>query len=107
LAVVAGITLAAAPACAEEPAVVVTITNFAFSPATVTIKKGQTVRWVNQDFAPHTATADGETAEGDALFDTDTIGAGRLAEKTFDQAGSFAYHCGFHRGMKATVVVLE
>jgi len=36
----------------------VTIQNFAFSPATLTVKVGDTVTWTNQDSAGHSATAD-------------------------------------------------
>lgn len=93
---------------AQEQPVTVTITNFTFSPAVVTIQKGQTVRWVNQDSTQHTATADDEAEDGAALFDTDAInGFGGAAEKKFEQAGTFPYHCGFHNGMKATVIVQE
>src|SRR4051812_37207134 len=45
----------------------VTIQNFAFSPATLTIKVGDKVTWTNQDSAPHSATAD------DNSFDTGVI----------------------------------
>src|SRR5581483_10970322 len=42
----------------------VTIQNFAFSPATITIKAGDSVTWTNQDTVGHSATAD------DTSFDT-------------------------------------
>ena len=40
----------------------VSIQNFAFSPAAITVKKGATVTWTNQDSTAHTVTeTDGKT----------------------------------------------
>jgi hypothetical protein len=38
------------------------IKNFAFSPATLTVKTGSTVTWTNQDAAPHQVASDGTRA---------------------------------------------
>src|SRR5438105_13999614 len=46
------------------------IKDFAFSPATLTVKVGDTVTWTNQDSAPHSATAD------DSSFDTGVLSKG-------------------------------
>ncbi len=79
----------------------VTIQNFAFSPATLTIAAGDKVVWTNRDTSPHTATSD--TGNG--------INTGSLSKDqsstavTFSGAGTFTYHCAFHSGMTATIVV--
>ena len=78
----------------------VSIANFAFSPATLTVKVGTTVTWSNTDSATHTVTwADGSPASGSL-----TVG-GTAYTRTFDSPGTFAYACGIHAAMKGTVVV--
>jgi len=81
---------------AEEP---VTIENFAFDPADLTVSVGDTVTWSNKDSTAHTATADG------GAFDTGTIAAGSSKSVTFSRAGTFTYHCKIHASMTAQVVV--
>jgi plastocyanin len=77
----------------------VSIANFAFDPATVTVDVGDSVTWANQDGTAHTATA------GDGSFNTGNITAGGSATVTFDTAGTFAYVCSIHPQMAGTVVV--
>ncbi|MBI4080894.1 MAG: cupredoxin family copper-binding protein [Candidatus Levybacteria bacterium] len=79
----------------------VTIKGFAFSPETITVKKGTTITWTNEDAAGHTATAD------DGTFDTGLITKGESGSVTFDTVGTFSYHCTPHPNMKGTVVVTE
>jgi plastocyanin len=80
----------------------VTIQNFAFSPATMSVKAGTTVTWANQDATTHTATAD---PGGPASFDTGNITQGSSKSFTFQTAGSYPYHCSIHTYMKATITV--
>jgi plastocyanin len=77
----------------------VTIKNFAFSPSTITVNVGDTIKWTNQDSAPHTATAK------DGSFDTGNLDKGDSGSHTFSKVGTFAYICSVHPSMKATVVV--
>jgi plastocyanin len=77
----------------------VAIQNFAFGPASLTITKGATVTWKNNDNVPHTATSD------DGSWDTGNIAPGGSKSLSFANAGSFAYHCTVHSMMKATLVV--
>ena len=79
-------------------AVKVDITNFKYVPATVTVKTGSRVTWVNNDAAPHTATA------ADA-FDTGSLDRGDSKPVTLSKPGSYSYVCEFHAFMKGTVVV--
>jgi plastocyanin len=58
------------------------------------------VTWINQDSAPHTATAD------DGRFDTGTLEQGRLNSETFKQAGTHTYFCEVHPTMRGTVEVV-
>jgi plastocyanin len=74
--------------------------KFAFSPATITIKVGQTVTWKNKTGTEHTATANNFSA-----FNTNTIPPGHTASHKFKKAGTFKYHCTFHTNMLGTVKV--
>jgi plastocyanin len=75
----------------------VTIANFEFDPASVTIQVGDSVTWTNQDSTAHTATG--------ASFDTGNLGNGESGTVTFDTEGSFDYVCTIHPTMTGTVVV--
>lgn len=79
----------------------VTIEDFAFAPRTITIDAGDTVTWTNRDEVVHTATAD------DGSFDTGNIGRGQRRSETFDDPGTYPYHCTPHPEMTATVVVRD
>jgi plastocyanin len=70
-----------------------------FVPETLTVRRGDTVRWVNQDFFPHTATAQ------DGSFDSRDIGIDRTWVYVATQDGTFAYICTLHPGMKGTLIV--
>lgn len=78
----------------------VTIKDFSFQPATITVNVGDTVTWTNEDSAPHSATAD------DGSFDTGVFGKGQSRSHTFTKAGEFSYYCAPHPNMKATVKVV-
>jgi plastocyanin len=80
----------------------VTIENFNFSPAAITVKKGTTVTWTNNDSANHTVT--GDTDGGPK---SDSLAQGKTYSFTFNTAGTFAYHCTIHPSMVAKVVVTE
>jgi plastocyanin len=77
----------------------VTVKDFKFTPATITVSAGDSVTWSFDDDAPHTATAD------DNSFDSDTKNKGETYSETFDEAGTIAYHCKIHPNMKATIEV--
>jgi plastocyanin len=78
----------------------VTIQNFAFSPATITVQPGTTVTWTNKDTAAHTVTADSGTGPKSG-----NLNQNQTYSFKFDTAGTYAYHCEIHPNMKATVVV--
>lgn len=90
---------AASTAADDAAAVSVTIADFAFAPAEVSVAAGETVAWVNEDWAPHTATA------ADGGFDSGRLDQGATFSQTFTEAGTHAYMCAFHPGMTGTIVV--
>jgi plastocyanin len=75
----------------------ITILNFAFSPSTLTINKGETVTWINEDSAPHTIKFE--------TFNSDTFNKGESYAKTFNEVGSFNYYCSIHPSMIGTIIV--
>ncbi|MFA4826359.1 MAG: cupredoxin family copper-binding protein [Methanoregula sp.] len=80
----------------------ITIKNFAFSPATLTIKTGATVTWTNDDSAPHTVVSD---AGSPVPFTSPQLATGASYPQTFTRAGTYGYHCSIHPSMKGTIVV--
>jgi plastocyanin len=77
----------------------VTIDNFAFAPATLTVKVGSTVTWTNRDEEPHTVAA------SDGSFHSPGLGTGATFSHTFSTPGKFDYVCSIHPMMHGTVVV--
>jgi len=82
----------------SEGIVTVSIKDFAFNPATITITKGTKVTWVNEDSAPHTATSEGS-------FDSGTLSKGQSFSYIFAETGTFNYKCSIHPSMKGKVIV--
>lgn len=76
-----------------------TIKNFMFMPASVTVKAGTRVTWTNHDSSPHTATSN------TGAFDTGAIKDGQSMSVTLRKPGAYAYHCDFHPFMKGTITV--
>ena len=78
----------------------VTIDAVSFKPATLTIKAGDSVVWVNKDVVTHTATA-----EGAGGFESGALASGASWKHTFKGKADFAYLCRFHPTMKGRLVV--
>ena len=79
----------------------VEIVEFTYEPDPVVVRAGGKVIWLNQDTAPHTATAD------DGSFDTGTLERGKLKSETFKQPGTYTYFCQIHPTMHGTVEVVD
>ena len=77
----------------------VEISGFAFVPSTLTVAVGTTVTWTNNDSASHTVTSN------DNLFNSGTLAKGATFSHTFNQKGTFQYHCSIHPSMTAKVIV--
>lgn len=78
----------------------VEISNFAFSPSTLTVKAGDSVTWTNKDSVSHTITSDSGSELGSS-----PISSGGTYSHTFNTAGTYSYHCSIHVSMKGTVIV--
>jgi plastocyanin len=77
-----------------------TISDFKFTPASLTIHVGDTITWVNNGPSEHSATAN------NGSFNTGLLKKGASASHTFTTAGTFTYFCSIHPFMHGTVVVL-
>lgn len=79
----------------------VTIAGMAFSPATITVKKGTSVTWTNNDSVSHTVTGNNGGPN------SSTLGNGQSYSFTFNTTGTFKYICAIHPSMTGTVIVTE
>jgi len=77
----------------------VKIDNFSFSPATITIPVGTTVKWTNRDDIPHTVVSDDQKFESKALDTDDSY------SYTFTKSGTYPYFCSIHPKMTGKVIV--
>ena len=85
------------PGCEES--------NKCFIPSSVSIMKGDTVVWSNDDTAAHTVTS-GSPANGPSgMFDSSLLIGGKSFEHTFDSSGSVDYFCMVHPWMTGSVQV--
>ncbi len=98
LAVAAAISLSlgAAHAYAEDTSV--TIDNFTFAPAELTVKVGTTVTWTNHDDIPHTIVSAGK-------FRSKTLDTDNSFSFTFTAAGDYKYFCSLHPHMTGMIKV--
>jgi plastocyanin len=79
----------------------VTIDNFAFQPAELTVSVGTRVTWVNRDDVPHTAT---DTAR-QRRFDSGTLDTDGRYTHVFSQPGTYEYFCAVHPHMTGRIIV--
>ena len=77
----------------------VSIANFEFTPAEITIAPGESVTWTNDDGAPH------GLAYHDGAKGTDLMLPGATFSRRFDQPGTYDYNCAVHPYMIGRVVV--
>lgn len=75
----------------------VSISDFVFSPANITVSKGMTITWRNKDTVSHTVSSES--------FNSGTLEPGDSYSYTFNAVGTFEYNCTFHPQMKGTIVV--
>ncbi len=83
----------------------VVIDNLDFQQKEITVKKGETVTWKNQDTAKHNVVFD-DSSVG-TVENSKLVGNGEELKFTFDKAGEFSYFCSPHPFMKAKIIVTE
>ena len=77
----------------------VSISNMAFSPPAISVSKGATVTWTNNDSVAHTVTSD------NGKFNSSQLSNGGKFQFTFSESGTFSYHCSIHPSMTGKVIV--
>lgn len=99
---------------AGEPAVVesggeVQITNYGFIPGTISIKKGSSVTWTNQDREPHQVATDPYPIRDNlAGFDSEEALITRDSfTYIFEQSGRYTYHDPLNPQKFKGIVVVE
>jgi plastocyanin len=103
IAIAAAIILHAGVARADEAKAAtedtkVTIDNFTFGPAELTVKVGTTVTWTNHDDIPHTIVSAGK-------FRSKTLDTDNSFSFTFTAAGEYKYFCSLHPHMTGMIKV--
>jgi plastocyanin len=100
LVAVAALVVGAAPATSSSTAThTVQIKRSAFQPATLTIKTGDTVRWVNSDTQNH------QVVSNNGSFVSPILGPGRTYSHTFNASGTYRYHDGLNAALRGVIKV--
>jgi plastocyanin len=79
----------------------VTVDNFSFNPAKLTVPRGTKIVFTNRDDIPHTVTS----ALRPPSFKSAPLDTGDSFSFVFDKPGTFAYFCSLHPHMQGTIVV--
>ena len=91
------LTMPASGGMPGGPVSTVTIQDFSFSPATLSVKVGSTIQWTNKGPSPHTATSDiGIWDSGQLSPPLGSNSLGGSYRFTFTTTGIFHYHCSIH-----------
>jgi len=79
--------------------------NMCYMPYNAALDPGGEAMWHNIDTAAHTVSS-GTPAEGlDDVFDSGLVAAGGMFSHTFEEAGTYDYHCMVHPWMEGIVIV--
>jgi amicyanin len=89
-----------APAGPAVAATAVSINNFAFAPAAIKVKVGDTVTWTNNDEEPHTVFSSAGGMKSPVLASNQNT-----YSFTFATPGTYEYNCTIHPFMHGTVTV--
>lgn len=98
---VGSVAMVAAEARQRAPVTyTIVMDKMAFGAAPAGLRVGDTIVWVNRDLFRHTATA------ADHSFDID-LPAGKSGKTVMKNAGTIAFSCKFHPGMKGRLLVAK
>lgn len=109
--ILAASTLVVSSACSsgddggsgDGETVVVKVKDMEFDPASVTIKPGDTVKWEWEASLPHDVVSDDDAPEA---YNSELITEGEYSY-TYEEAGTYGYHCTPHPTMTGEVIVEE
>ncbi len=77
----------------------ISLSNFMFSPMSLTVSVGATVTWTNSDDEPHTVVSNA------GLFRSGAMDTNESFSFKFDKPGTYHYTCSIHPRMVGTIVV--
>jgi plastocyanin len=83
----------------------VSLKDIQFQPASVTVAKGGTVKWTNDDSLGHDVTKTGGPGPEFKSGDPGGMQAGDAFTQKFDTPGKIEYVCTVHANMKGTITV--
>jgi plastocyanin len=83
----------------------VSLKNIAFNPTSVTVAKGGTVKWTNDDSVGHDVTKKSGPGPKFSSGPAGGMQKGDTFQQKFTTAGTINYVCTVHPNMKATVTV--
>jgi plastocyanin len=75
------------------------IKDFMFTPTSLAVTAGSTVKWLNEDEEPHTVISD------TGLFHSAAMDTHDSFSFKFDEAGTYHFTCSIHPRMTGTIVV--
>lgn len=99
----ASLILAAVSLQAAADTVEISISDYQYQPAEITITVGTTVKWTNNE----KRVSHSILFLGPGGFESERFFPGESWERTFDQPGTYAYTCGPHPEMKGKITVSE
>lgn len=82
------------------------IQNISFSPKSITVTAGTTVKWTNKDNVSHTVTS-GTPNSPNGTFDSGNLGNGATFSYLFNTKGTFPYYCKLHQDVMTGTVVVQ
>jgi plastocyanin len=78
----------------------VAISGMQFQPATIRVKAGEKITWINNATMPHTVTSPNY-----GLLASQRLNRGSVFSHTFEQPGTYTYYCALHPSMTGRVIV--
>ena len=75
-----------------------------YIPSEITVEKGSSVTWINEDSAFHSVTS-GVYDEPTGLFDSGYMDPYQTFSYVFDTSGTYDYYCTLHPWMEGKVIV--
>lgn len=80
--------------------IAIDIKEFKYRPATITVRAGATVTWINRDEEVHTVTSPEASFGSSPALEKD-----ERFTRRFTTPGTYQYFCALHPYMKAVIVV--
>ena len=97
------LALVAFPAFADASIAEIGIEQYQFTPAEISVKAGDSVRWTNHE----RRTSHSIFFSSEGLPESDRLFPGESWERIFAKPGVYPYSCGPHPEMKGVVRVTE